>query len=95
MARYAVLLRGVNVGTARRISMGDFRAAYPVETAEFDDSVLSARGYRDLHQRLTRDDLPRFQAQFKTYLNTNTIRDIAGFHSQLGKQRELIRPKTF
>jgi uncharacterized protein (DUF1697 family) len=27
VARYAVLLRGVNVGTARRISMGDFRAA--------------------------------------------------------------------
>jgi uncharacterized protein YPO0396 len=74
--------------------MGEFRTAYPVETAEFDDSVLSAHGYRDLHQRLTRDDLPRFQAQFKNYLNTNTIRDIAGFHSQLGKQRELIRDRV-
>jgi uncharacterized protein YPO0396 len=74
--------------------MGDFRKAYPVETAEFDDSVLSAGGYRDLHKRLVHDDLPRFQAQFKTYLNTNTIRDIAGFHSQLGKQRELIRERV-
>jgi len=74
--------------------MSDFRQAYPVETAEFDDSVLSASGYRDLHKRLVHDDLPRFQAQFKTYLNTNTIRDIAGFHSQLGKQRELIRERV-
>jgi uncharacterized protein YPO0396 len=74
--------------------MGDFRKAYPVETAEFDDSVLSASGYRDLHQRLVHDDLPRFTDQFKTYLNTNTIRDIAGFHSQLGKQRELIRERV-
>ncbi len=74
--------------------MGDFRKAYPVETAEFDDSVLSATGYRELHQRLVHDDLPRFQTQFKTYLNTNTIRDIALFHSQLLKQRELIRERV-
>ncbi|MGH3157135.1 MAG: SbcC/MukB-like Walker B domain-containing protein, partial [Streptosporangiaceae bacterium] len=73
--------------------MGEFRSAYPVETAEFDDNVLSAHGYRELHQRLVHDDLPRFQAMFKTYLNTNTIRDIATFHSQLGKQRELIRER--
>ena len=74
--------------------MGDFRKAYPIETAEFDDSVQSVNGYRELHKRLVRDDLPRFQAQFKTYLNTNTIRDIATFHSQLGKQRELIRERV-
>jgi uncharacterized protein YPO0396 len=74
--------------------MGDFRKAYPVETAEFDDSVQSAAGYRELHDRLVRDDLPRFQAQFKTYLNTNTIRDIATFHSQLGRQRELIAERV-
>jgi uncharacterized protein YPO0396 len=74
--------------------MGDFRQQYPVETAEFDDSVQSASGYRDLHKRLVHDDLPRFQVQFKTYLNTNTIRDIAGFHSQLTKQRQLIRDRV-
>ena len=30
--------------------------------AELDDSVESADGYRELHKRLTDDDLPRFQA---------------------------------
>jgi len=74
-------------------AMGEFRRQYPVETAELDDSVESAGGYRELHGRLTGDDLPRFRRQFKTYLNQNTIRDIAGFQSQLNKQAELIRER--
>lgn len=76
-------------------AMGDFRRQYPVETAELNDAVESADGYRDLHKRLTEDDLPRFQEQFKTYLNQNTIRDIAGFQSQLNKHAALIRDRIF
>jgi uncharacterized protein YPO0396 len=72
-------------------AMGAFRRQYPVETAELDDSADSAADYRELYQRLTADDLPRFRRQFKGYLNQNTIRDIAGFQSQLNKQAELIR----
>jgi uncharacterized protein YPO0396 len=74
-------------------AMGEFRRQYPVETAELDDSVDAADGYRELHSRLTGDDLPRFRQQFKTYLNQNAIRDIAGFQSQLNKQAELIRER--
>jgi uncharacterized protein YPO0396 len=74
-------------------AMGDFRRQYPAETSELDDSVDSAAGYRELHGRLTGDDLPRFRRQFKTYLNQNTIRDIAGFQSSLNKQAGLIRER--
>jgi uncharacterized protein YPO0396 len=74
-------------------SMGEFRRQYPVETSELNDSVESADGYRELHKRLVSDDLPRFTEQFKTYLNQNTIRDIAGFQSQLNKQSELIKQR--
>jgi uncharacterized protein YPO0396 len=74
-------------------AMGEFRRQYPVETNELSDSVESADGYRELHKRLVNDDLPRFTEQFKTYLNQNTIRDIAGFQSQLNKQAELIRDR--
>ena len=74
-------------------AMGEFRRQYPVETSELDNAVESAHGYRELHKRLTEDDLPRFQRTFKTYLNQNTIRDIAGFHSQLTKQADLIRDR--
>lgn len=74
--------------------MADFRKAYPNETTEFDDSVDSAPGYRELHARLVGDDLPRFREQFKTYLNTNTINDIAGFSSKLSQQADLIRRRV-
>ena len=74
-------------------AMGEFRRQYPVETSELDNAVESAVGYRELHKRLTDDDLPRFQQQFKTYLNQNTIRDIAGFQSQLNKQADVIRER--
>lgn len=70
--------------------MNAFRQKYPAETTELDDSVASAGDYRALRARLVEDDLPRFEAAFKEYLNTNTIRDIAGFHSELNKQVELI-----
>jgi uncharacterized protein YPO0396 len=73
--------------------MSNFRNQYPVETEELDASVESAAGFRELHQRLSRDDLPRFQQQFKTYLNQNTIRDIATFQSQLNRQADLIRER--
>lgn len=74
--------------------MGEFRRQYHVETSELDDSLASAPGYRELYARLVDDDLPRFQDQFKRYLNQNTIRDIAGFQSQLNKQAELIRGRV-
>jgi len=70
--------------------MTEFRRKYPVDTVDMDDSVAAAGEYRVLEQRLIGDDLPRFEAAFKDYLNTNTIRDIAGFHSELHKQVEKI-----
>jgi uncharacterized protein YPO0396 len=73
--------------------MGEFRRQYPVHASELNDSVESADGYRELHKRLVEDDLPWFTGKFKTYLNQNTIRDIAGFHSQLSRQFVLIRDR--
>jgi uncharacterized protein YPO0396 len=85
-------VRAKSEQVARRIMgrMKDFRQKYPADTAEMDDNLASADEYRALRARLLDDDLPRFEAAFKEYLNTNTIRDIAGFHSELNKQVELI-----
>jgi uncharacterized protein YPO0396 len=74
--------------------MSAFRQRYPLDTADFDNSVLSASEYRGLYRRLVDDDLPRFETQFKDYLNTNTIRDIAGFQAQLNKQLDLIKDRV-
>jgi uncharacterized protein YPO0396 len=75
-------------------AMSGFRARYPRETAEFDDALESAKEYRQLHQKVAEDDLPRFEREFKDYLNQNTIRDIAGFSAQLDKQEKLIRDRV-
>ena len=74
-------------------SMSAFRGKYPHETTEFDDSLASAREYRQLHQRVANDDLPRFEREFKDYLNQNAIRDIAGFSAQLNKHEKQIQDR--
>jgi uncharacterized protein YPO0396 len=74
-------------------AMGGFRTKYPTETSEFDDSMGSAGEYRQLHQRVATDDLPRFEKEFKNYLNQNTIRDVAGFSAQLNKHERVIRDR--
>ena len=73
--------------------MADFRRQYPVETSELDSAVEAADGYRELHGRLSRDDLPRFRSTFKTYLNKNTIMEIAQFQAQLNRQSGLIKER--
>jgi uncharacterized protein YPO0396 len=73
--------------------MGQFRTLYPQETSDLDVSVEAGSEYRQLHRRVAEDDLPRFEQEFKDYLNQNTIRDIAGFSAQLNKQEKLIRDR--
>jgi uncharacterized protein YPO0396 len=74
-------------------AMTNFRRSYPQLTKEMDDSLAAAPEYRALHQQLVDDDLPRFEKDFKQYLNTNTIREIASFNSQLNRQCDLIRER--
>lgn len=70
--------------------MVQFRNDHPLETQEIDPAIESAAEFRALHDRLAHDDLPRFEATFKDYLNTNTIRDIAGFNGELHRQEAQI-----
>ena len=85
--------RRTRLGNKIVSAMVNFRSQYPVETSELDSAVEAADGYRELHDRLAGDDLPRFQQQFKTYLNQNTIREIAQFQAQLNRQSDLIRER--
>ncbi|MDX8036011.1 ATP-binding protein [Lentzea sp. BCCO 10_0856] len=86
--------RQTAVGNKAIAKMSTFRRKYPREMEEADDSMFAAGEYRAFHDRLVNDDLPRFETDFKTYLNTNTIRDIAGFNSQLNKQVDLIKRRV-
>mgnify|MGYP003576082891 CR=1 FL=1 len=74
--------------------MGDFRREYPLDTAEFDASIEALGEHGKMLQALQADDLPRFETRFKELLNENTIREIAGFQSQLKRERETIRERV-
>lgn len=96
------LTRSVDTRTGRQNAaglralrrMGEFAGRYPVETSEFDATLPSAGEYRRLHDQVANDDLPRFEKDFKDYLNQNTIRDVAGFFAQLNMQRTLIEERV-
>jgi uncharacterized protein YPO0396 len=74
-------------------AMQAYRAEYPAETREVDDTVESAPEYWQMLDDLRSDGLPRFEARFKALLNENTIREVAGFQSQLSRERQLIRER--
>ncbi|GAB3267137.1 ATP-binding protein [Kineosporia babensis] len=86
------LLRTCESTLVRLISA--FREANRTETVDMDASVEALPDYRAMHHRLLQDDLPRFEAEFKNFLNTNTIRDIAMFRSKLAQEEELIRERV-
>lgn len=73
--------------------MTAFRTAYASEVSELDDSLASGAEYRQLHERVAGDDLPRFEAEFKRSLNENAIQEIAGLSAELNKQDRTIRDR--
>lgn len=74
-------------------AMSDYRQAFRLETADVDASVDAASEYQKMLDALQKDDLPRFETQFKELLNENTIREVANFQSQLNRERETIRER--
>ncbi|HHH12791.1 MAG TPA: ATP-dependent exonuclease SbcCD, C subunit-like protein, partial [Thiolapillus brandeum] len=74
-------------------AMQAYRTSYPLETAETDVSLAAADEYLGMLEQLQADDLPRFEARFKTLLNENTIREVANFQSQLARERQTIRER--
>ena len=73
--------------------MNSFRNRYAAEVSELDDSLASGAEYRQLHERVAADDLPRFEAEFKRSLKENTIQEIAGLAAELNKQDRTIRDR--
>lgn len=74
-------------------AMEAYSKDYPLDTQEADVSIGAGGEYRAMLERLQADDLPRFEARFKALLNENTIREVAKFQSQLGRERQTIRER--
>ena len=75
------------------VAMKDFKTEFSLETTEIDASVEATQEYQEMLQRLSDDDLPRFESKFKQLLNENTIREVASFQSQLDRERETIKER--
>lgn len=74
-------------------AMQDYTRSWPLDAREVDVSIEAAGEFRKMLAALEADDLPRFAGRFKELLNENTIREIAGFQSQLKRERETIRER--
>ncbi len=74
-------------------AMKAYLLKYPMAGADVDASLDAAGEYRRMLQALVADDLPRFEQRFKELLNENTIREIAGFHAQLQRERQVIKER--
>lgn len=73
--------------------MTEYQQTYPSDTNEVDASLESINEYRGMLKDLLSDGLPRFEATFKELLNENTIREVANFQSQLGREQQTIRER--
>jgi len=74
-------------------AMDDFRHNWPVETRELDAAVEASPHWIKLLEQLEADDLPRFEASFKSALNENAIREVLNFNMQLKREQEEIRER--
>jgi uncharacterized protein YPO0396 len=75
-------------------SLGQYMAEvlrrWPELRSEMDATAEARADYVALHSSVRDDDLPRFEAEFKRQLNTETIRELAQFNSWLRRQAEEI-----
>ena len=74
------------LATTAQQQMLAVKSTWPAATTELDASIAAAQEFRALRDRVRRDDLPKHEKEFKRQLNTNTIRELAGFSTWLRRQ---------
>jgi uncharacterized protein YPO0396 len=74
-------------------AMQNYTRAWPLDSREVGVSIDAGGEFKKMLVVLAADDLPRFAVRFKELLNENTIREIAGFQSQLKRERKTIRER--
>lgn len=73
--------------------MTKYKNTYPEETNEVDASVESIKDFQLIKEKLTVDDLPKFEKRFRELLNEKTIQDIVLFKNQLDQSCREIKNK--
>ena len=70
--------------------MSEVLRRWPELRSDLDATAESRGEFLTYQQRVAGDDLPRFEAEFKRQLNTNTIRELASFNQWLRRQADEI-----
>ncbi|MFV4913994.1 ATP-binding protein [Microbacterium lacticum] len=85
-------MNGYTTGIQQQMS--EFLRRWPDQRSELDASVRAIAGFRELHTRVLRDDLPRYEEEFRHQLNTNAVRELAQFNAWLRRQADEIRGRV-
>ncbi|MER3386870.1 MAG: ATP-binding protein [Microcella pacifica] len=80
--------------TSIQQQMGEFLRRWPAHRADLDADVRSISAFRALHESVLRDDLPRFEAEFRHQLTTNALRELAQFNAWLRRSADDIRTRV-
>lgn len=64
---------------------------WTVDTNDLEDTPDAISEYERLHQRITQEDLPRYEQRFKTWLNERVIVNFASFEASLDRQFKAIK----
>ena len=81
------------LGARLAAAMRGYGDLYAEDTRDVDASVEAADEYRKMLASLRDEGLPRFEARFKSLLNENAIREVAGFQSKLREEERTIRDR--
>ncbi len=74
--------------------MYDVIHRWPELHQELVASIESAGEFRAMRERVRRDDLPRFEKDFREQLHTNAVRELVAFNSKLRIYAEEIRGRV-
>ncbi|WP_206192538.1 ATP-binding protein [Scrofimicrobium canadense] len=61
---------------------------------EMDADVGSIGDFRTFYLQVRNDDLPRYEEEFRTQLNTNALRELSSFNNWLSRQAEVMHERV-
>jgi len=84
-------LQGLEEKLAKQ--MGVFLREFREESSDLDPSVKSLDSFLGLLEQLRREDLPRYEKQFKDRLNDEVSKEVALLNTELREERKQIEEK--
>ncbi|MEF9984023.1 MAG: ATP-binding protein [Oscillospiraceae bacterium] len=74
-------------------AMALFRRDFPEMAHETDDKIDSLSEYYRMLEQLQKDDLPKYETEFKNRLSSQMINQIVLFHASLRQQYEQVKQR--